>query len=107
LLEVSGGLVVVYPAVCLASLADGVVLDGIEEKLPEERESRFWAMGTAACAVLLFATWAADPASPPQPGAGPVLIHLVLGAALGWIYGVLLDRMKRGTSGSRAALTWP
>jgi hypothetical protein len=46
LLEVSGGLVVVYPAVCLASLADGVVLDGIEEKLPEERESRFWAMGT-------------------------------------------------------------
>ena len=42
------------------------------KKLPEERESRVWAIGTAACAVVLLATWAANSASPPQPGSGPV-----------------------------------
>ncbi len=30
-----------------------------------------------------------------RPSPGPVLIHLVFGAVLGWIYGVLLDRPER------------
>jgi hypothetical protein len=71
--------------------------------------SPFWfkgvVFGALAWLVMLLVTWAADPASPPQPHPGPILLHLLFGAVLGWIYGVLLDRVERQASTRRVAPT--
>ena len=48
--------------------------------------------GTLAWLLVIIVTWAADLVSAPQPSLTPVLLHLLFGASLGWIYGVLLDR---------------
>lgn len=71
--------------------------------------SPFWfkgvVFGALAWLLMLVVTWAADPASPPQPDPGPALLHLLFGAVLGWIYGALLDRAERQTSTRRVTLT--
>ncbi|WP_134495928.1 DUF6789 family protein [Microvirga pakistanensis] len=71
--------------------------------------SPFWfkglVFGALAWLLMVLATWVDDPASVPQPGVLPVLLHLLFGAVLGWIYGVLLDRTEREASARRAALT--
>ncbi len=71
--------------------------------------SPFWfkgvVFGALAWLVMLLVTWAADPASPPQPNPGPVVLHLLFGAVLGWIYGVLLDKAERQAPTRRATLT--
>ncbi len=61
--------------------------------------------GALAWLLMLLVTWAADPAYPPQPNPGPVVLHLLFGAVLGWIYGTLLDRGERQASPRRIALT--
>ena len=70
--------------------------------------SPFWfkgvVFGVLAWLLMLLVTWAADPASPPQASLGPILLHLFFGAALGWIYGALLDRAERQTSTRRVTL---
>ncbi len=71
--------------------------------------SPFWfkgvVFGALAWLIMLLITWAADPISPPQANIEPVLLHLLFGAVLGWIYGVLLDRTERESPRSRATLT--
>ena len=71
--------------------------------------SPFWfkgvVFGALAWLLMLLVTWAADPASPPQPNLGPVVLHLLFGAVLGWIYGALLDRAERQASDRRVTLT--
>jgi hypothetical protein len=62
--------------------------------------SFFWfkgvVFGVLAWLLMITVTWAADPASAPQLSLTPILLHLLFGAVLGWIYGVLLDRTERG-----------
>ena len=71
--------------------------------------SPFWfkglAFGMLAWLIMLLVTWAVDPSSPPQPDLPPILLHLLFGAVLGWMYGILLDRAERRTSARRATLT--
>jgi hypothetical protein len=71
--------------------------------------SPFWfkgvVLGALSWLLMLLVTWAADPASPPQPDPGPVVLHLLFGAVLGWIYGALLDRAERQASPRRVTLT--
>jgi hypothetical protein len=71
--------------------------------------SPFWfkglVFGALAWLLMVLVTWTADPASLRQPSFLPVLLHLLFGAIVGWIYGVLLDRTEREASASRAALT--
>jgi len=54
---------------------------------------------------MLLVTWAADPASPPQPNVEPILLHVLFGSMLGSTYGTLLDRTERQVSARRATLT--
>lgn len=69
----------------------------------------FWfkgvVFGALAWLLMLLVTWASDPASPPQTGLEPILLHLFFGGVLGWIYGVLLDRAERQASTRRGTLT--
>ena len=69
----------------------------------------FWfkgvVFGALAWLLMLLATWGADPASPPQASPGPILLHLLFGAVLGWTYGALLDKAERQASTWRATLT--
>jgi hypothetical protein len=71
--------------------------------------SPFWfkglVFGALAWLLMVLVTWTADPAAVPQPGFLPVLLHLLFGALLGWIYGVLLDRTERESFTRRDALT--
>ena len=71
--------------------------------------SPFWfkglVFGALAWLLMLLVTWATDPTSPPQTGLEPILLHLLFGAVVGWIYGALLDRAERQTSTRRATLT--
>jgi asparagine N-glycosylation enzyme membrane subunit Stt3 len=71
--------------------------------------SPFWLKGVVfgflAWLLMLLVSWGADPVSPPQPSLGPVLLHMLFGAVLGWLYGVLLDRAEREASPLRATLT--
>ncbi len=64
--------------------------------------SPFWFKGVVfgflAWLIMLLVSWAADPATPPQPSLGPVLFHILFGAVLGWAYGMLLDRSERQAS---------
>jgi len=71
--------------------------------------SPFWfkglAFGMLAWLIMLLVTWAVDPSSPPRSDLPPVLLHLLFGTVLGWIYGILLDRAERRASTRRATLT--
>jgi hypothetical protein len=71
--------------------------------------SPFWfkglVFGVLAWLLMILVTWATDPTSPPQTGLEPILLHLLFGAVVGWIYGALLDRAERQTSTRRATLT--
>ncbi len=71
--------------------------------------SPFWfrgvVFGAFAWLLMLLVTWAANPASPPQADLEPILLHLLFGAVMGWIYSVLLDRTERQASTRRATLT--
>jgi hypothetical protein len=69
--------------------------------------SPFWfkglAFGMFAWLIMLLVTWAVEPSSPPQPDLSPVALHLLFGTALGWMYGILLDRAERRAS---ALIEW-
>jgi hypothetical protein len=71
--------------------------------------SPFWfkgvVFGALAWLLMVLATWAADPASPPQANLVPILLHVLFGGMLGWTYGTLLDRTERQVSAGRATLT--
>ena len=71
--------------------------------------SPFWFLGVVfgalAWLLMLLVTWGADPAAPPQASPGPILLHLLFGAVLGWTYGALLDRAERQASTRRVTLT--
>lgn len=71
--------------------------------------SPFWfkgvVFGALAWLLMLLVTWGTDPASPPQPDPVPILLHLLFGGVLGWIYGVLLDKAERQAPTRRATLT--
>jgi hypothetical protein len=71
--------------------------------------SPFWfkgvVFGALAWLLMVLATWAADPASPPQANLEPILLHVLFGGMLGWTYGTLLDRTERQVSAGRATLT--
>jgi hypothetical protein len=67
--------------------------------------SPFWfkgvVFGALAWLFMLLVTWGADPTSPPQASLGPILLHLLFGGVLGWMYGVLLDRAERQAAAPR------
>jgi hypothetical protein len=71
--------------------------------------SPFWfkgvVFGALAWLLMHLATWAADPASPPQANLQPILLHVLFGGMLGWTYGTLLDRTERQVSAGQATLT--
>jgi hypothetical protein len=71
--------------------------------------SPFWfkglLFGMFAWLIMLLVIWAVDQGSPPQPDIPPVLLHLLFGTVLGWMCGILLDRVERRASTGRATLT--